>query len=118
MEVGLNDYNQASLTNTHTHTSPWSYSGVPLVEGLDVDEGHLPTGTGHHAIVLTADDQVNVFPQLPPPVPEVDRHATCPSAPGFQTTETSDLQARMVGYGNQSYPRLISVRLCHYETLN
>ena len=44
------------------------HPGVPLVEGLDVDEGHFPVGSGHDAIVLTADDEVDVVPELPPAV--------------------------------------------------
>lgn len=44
------------------------HPGVPLVEGLDVDEGHLPVGSSHDAIVLTADDEVDVVPELPPAV--------------------------------------------------
>lgn len=52
-----------------------SYPGVPLVQGLDVNEGHFSVGTGHHAIVLTADDQINVFPKLPVTVPEIQKQA-------------------------------------------
>ena len=33
--------------------------GVPLVEGLDAGEGHLPVGAGCGAAVLTADDEVS-----------------------------------------------------------
>lgn len=44
------------------------HPGVPLIEGLDVDEGHLPVGSSHDAIVLTADDEVDVVPELPPAV--------------------------------------------------
>lgn len=44
------------------------HPGVPLVEGLDVDEGHLPVGSGHDAIMLTADDEVDVVPELPPAI--------------------------------------------------
>lgn len=44
------------------------HPGVPLVEGLDVDEGHLPVGSSHDTVVLTADDEVDVVPELPPAV--------------------------------------------------
>lgn len=46
-----------------------SYPGVPLIQRLHVDERHFSTGAGHHAVVLTAHDQVDVFPQLPVAVP-------------------------------------------------
>lgn len=52
-----------------------SYPGVPLVQGLDVNEGHFSIGTSHHSIVLTADDQINVFPKLPVTVPEMQKQA-------------------------------------------
>lgn len=45
------------------------HPGVPLVEGLDVDKGHFPIGSGHDTIVLTADNQVDVVSELPPAVP-------------------------------------------------
>lgn len=46
-----------------------AHPGVPLVQGLDVDEGHFSAGPGHDPVVLTAHDQVDVLPQLPPTVP-------------------------------------------------
>lgn len=46
------------------------HPGVPLVQGLDVDEGHFSVGAGHHSVVLAADDQVNVVPKLPVTVPK------------------------------------------------
>lgn len=45
------------------------HPGVPLVESLDVDEGHFPIGSGHDTIMLTTDNQVNVISKLPPAVP-------------------------------------------------
>lgn len=56
-----------------THVGPTRatqvpHPGIPLVEGLDVDEGHFPIGSGHDAVMLTADNQVDVVPQLPPAV--------------------------------------------------
>lgn len=52
--------------------SSWlcSHPGVPLVQGLDVDEGHFSVGAGHHSVVLAADDQVDVFAELPVTVPK------------------------------------------------
>lgn len=50
------------------HEVPAPHPRVPLVERLDVDEGHLPVGSGHDAVVLTADDEVDVVSQLPPAV--------------------------------------------------
>lgn len=44
------------------------HPGVPLVEGLDVDEGHFPIGSSHDAVMLTADNEVDVVPELPPAV--------------------------------------------------
>lgn len=42
---------------------------IPLVEGLDVDEGHFPVGSSHDAVMLTTDNKVNVVSKLPPAVP-------------------------------------------------
>lgn len=47
-----------------------SYSGVPLIQGLDIDERDFSVCAGHHSIMLTAHNEVNVIPELPPPVPE------------------------------------------------
>lgn len=47
-----------------------SYSGVPLIQGLDIDERDFSVCSGHHSIMLTADHEVNVIAQLPPPVPK------------------------------------------------
>jgi len=47
-----------------------THPGVPLIQGLDVDEGHFSIGAGHHSIMLTADNQINVLPKLPVTVPE------------------------------------------------
>lgn len=44
------------------------HPGIPLVEGLDVDERHFPIGSGHDTVMLTADDEVDVVPELPPAV--------------------------------------------------
>ena len=55
----------------HSATEPQhsTHPGVPLIQGLDVDEGHFPVGAGHHAVVFAADNQVDVFPELPVTVP-------------------------------------------------
>lgn len=47
-----------------------SHPGVPLVQGLDIDEGHLSLSAGHHGVVLAADNQVDVLAELPVTVPE------------------------------------------------
>lgn len=52
-----------------------THPGVPLVQSLHIDEGHFSVGTGHHAVVLAADDQVDVFAELPVTVPEARRQA-------------------------------------------
>lgn len=44
------------------------HPGIPLVEGLDVDEGHLPIGSGHDTVVLTTDNKVDIISKLPPAV--------------------------------------------------
>lgn len=49
------------------------HPGVPLVQSLDVDEGHFPVGSRHDAIMLTTDDQVDVISKLPPAIPVCDR---------------------------------------------
>ena len=49
------------------------HPGVPLVEGLDVDKGHFPIGSGHDTVVLTADNQVNVVSKLPPAIPATQK---------------------------------------------
>lgn len=60
----------ASCDNTWgpTRATQVPHPGIPLVEGLDVDEGHFPIGSGHDTVMLTADNQVDVVPQLPPAV--------------------------------------------------
>lgn len=44
------------------------HPGVPLIERLDIDEGHFPIGSSHDAIVFTADDKVDVLSKFPPAV--------------------------------------------------
>lgn len=50
-----------------------THPGVPLVEGLDINEGNLSIGTGHHSIVLTANNQINVISKLPVAIPKTKR---------------------------------------------
>lgn len=45
-----------------------AHPGIPLIQCLDVDEGHFPVGSSHDAIVLTTDNKVNIVSKLPPAV--------------------------------------------------
>lgn len=61
------------------------HPGIPLVEGLDVDEGHFPVGSGHDAIVLTTDNKVDVVSKLPPAVPAANKELVQPlETPAFR----------------------------------
>lgn len=61
------------------------HPGVPLVQRLDVDEGHFPIGSRHDAIMLTTDDQVDVISKLPPAIPATEKGLMwSPVVPNFR----------------------------------